>query len=80
MTPQCFDTVTCREMAGDERARELETKARTDADKAMFDPPARTEGGSYWNKCQQEFAYFVYTAQYRKRTERNQRKLEKAAE
>ncbi len=55
MTPGSFDAETSREMVGHERALVIEAKARVDADKGTFDPPAMTEG-SYWSRCQGEKA------------------------
>lgn len=43
MTQRSFDPDTSREMVGDERAREIESKARVDADagEGAYDPPNR---------------------------------------
>lgn len=72
MTPNSFDPATSREMTGDDRARTIEAKARADADKGTFDPPAHGDG-SYWAQCQAAFERQVYTAQFHKRTLRNER-------
>jgi hypothetical protein len=74
MTPGSFDAETSREMVGDERARKLEEKARTDADDKRYDPPLGIVGSTYWSNCMTEFARVTYITQWRKRTERNQRK------
>lgn len=73
MTPRSFDSATCREMVGDERARSIEQKARTDADALVFDPPKVT-GSGHWGWCQAEFSLRVYAAQFGKRLDRNARK------
>lgn len=75
MTPGSFDAETSREMVGHERALVIEAKARVDADKGTFDPPAMTEG-SYWSRCQGEFDFAVYKAQYDKRIEKAARATE----
>lgn len=74
MTPKSFDAETSREMVGDERARTIETKARADADAGVYDPPAAAEALSFWGQYQEEFARVVYSAQYKKRIDRNARK------
>jgi hypothetical protein len=74
-----FDPAISREMIGDLHARDAEKKARDDADRDVYEPPAYTEVISYWGRVHEAFARSVYTNQYRKRTERNARKTATAA-
>lgn len=73
MTPKSFDPTTSREMVGDDRARVIEAKARADADAGRYEPP-EASGSTYWARCQDEFATFVYIDQHRRRAARNARK------
>lgn len=73
MTPGSFDTITIREITGDELARTIEAKARTDADAETFDPPVVDES-TYWEMVQKEMRAVIYREQYTKRLARNARK------
>ena len=73
MTPGAFDPETAREVIGDERARDIEAKARKDADSSTFDPPS-TSVDIYWSSVQKEMESVLYCQQYVKRHFRNQRK------
>ena len=74
MTPGSFDHITAREVIGDDLARSIEAKARTDADSGTFDPPAVRGAGTYWGKVQHEMEFIAYREQYGKRLARNARK------
>lgn len=75
MTPLSFDLATAREVTKDARVRSIEAKARLDADAGVFDPPADWPTvASYWGKVQHSLELIVYAQQYKKRSERNQRK------
>lgn len=78
ITPRSFDPKTSREIVGDYRSRQIEEKARSDADTGTFDPPISPGGGSYWSQVQSSFDLAVYRQQYQRRTERNARKSGKA--
>lgn len=69
MKPGTFDDLTCRELAGDQRARLLEADGRAlaEADEPPVRPPA---AGSYWQQVQQEAEYRVVLAAYEKRRAR----------
>ena len=73
MKPGSFDPETAREMVGDESARVIEAKARTDADAGVFDPP-KGAARTYWDAVQDKMRHIVYAEQHKKRTERNARK------
>lgn len=71
MTPGSFDPTTAREMVGDQRAREIEAKARRDADEGVFTPPAPAAAlGTYWAACQETFERVVYAEQHARRLKR----------
>jgi hypothetical protein len=73
MTPKSFDVDTAKQIAGDSRMREIETKARADAELNKYDPPPSNEG-SYWSQVVGEMDSVVYFAAYKKRRERMERK------
>lgn len=73
MTPLSFDAKTAREFTGDGPARELEAKARADADTATFSPP-KIDGGTYQEQVMAQMAAIVYLEQFTKRLARNERK------
>lgn len=72
MTPGSFDHETSREIVGDAFARDLEAKARNDADAGTYDPP-ETKYGTYWDEVQGYMLRVVYDVQYGKRIRRNER-------
>jgi hypothetical protein len=74
MTPGSFDSVTAREMVGDQQARIIELKARQDADANNYAPPEYGPDGTYFYKVMKEMERVVYSEQFKKRTERNKRK------
>lgn len=76
MNPLSFDQITSRECVGDKLAREIEAKARSDADVGNYSPPKDTTDKSYWAQCQSSFELVVYHAQYEKRLARNKRKAD----
>lgn len=76
MNPLSFDQITSRECVGDKLAREIEAKARADADVGNYSPPKDAGGKSYWSQCQSSFEFIVYHAQYEKRLARNKRKAD----
>jgi hypothetical protein len=67
MIPLSFDPQTAREMTGDEAARVIEAKARSDADAGTFDPPK-------WVCLRSQMQIVVYTDQFYRRDNRNRRK------
>lgn len=78
MTPGSFDLVTAREWVGDDAARVLESKARSDADAGTYNAPKEpytTHAGGIASSMRM----IVYYCQYKKRMERNQRKAEQQA-
>lgn len=70
MTPNAFDTATCKEVAGDARTRTIEGKARVDADRGSFDPPAEVTSGSYWSQVTDNMERIIYVIAHGKRLER----------
>ena len=72
MTPLSFDPTTAREVTGDARSREIEEKARKDADLGIYEPPSRSSL-TYWDGVTAHMATVVYAAQYKRRAERNKR-------
>lgn len=74
ITPGSFDLITAREITGDSLARNIEGKARQDADVEGYDPP-KVDGEFYWQKVERQMQAIVYHEQYKKRLERNNRKL-----
>lgn len=79
MTPLSFDPDTAREMVGDQDARSIEAKARSDADALAYSPPAPCDGASYWEQVLDEMRHTVYFHQYKKRMDRNARKVASVA-
>lgn len=79
VTPQSFDADTARTVVGDAHARQIEAKARKDADAGVFDPPDALLTVSYWGQVQDAMRLVVYREQFTKRTARNQRKASNAA-
>lgn len=75
MKPKSFDIDTAKEIVGDARMRIIESKAREDVDKNVFDPPQVT-GDTYWSQVSAEMDYRVYVFAHGKRAERNKRKSE----
>lgn len=73
MIPGSFDAQTAREMTGDETSRQIEAKARADADRGLYDPP-QGDGETYWGSVMAHMRRVVYGEQYRKRSARNARK------
>jgi hypothetical protein len=73
MKPLSFEVETAREVTGDAMAREIETKARADADAQTFAPP-EVGGSTYWSQVRAEMQVVVYREQYTKRMARNERK------
>jgi hypothetical protein len=73
MKPGSFDPVTAREIVGDALARIIETKARADADKRVYDPP-RAGGATYWDCVTRQMEVVIYQTQYGRRAARNDRK------
>ena len=65
--PWSFDIDTSKEVVGDERVRLLEQKARIDAEKSEYLPPAARIFKTYWDECWHEFELSVYTHAYQKR-------------
>ena len=76
MKPRSFDVQTCREMLGDELARQIEARARDDADKGLeaYSPIKPEDFYSWWDTCKNIFVAVVYHEQFLKRLERNKRK------
>lgn len=77
MTPLSFDIETSREVAGDCATREIEAKARSDADLGISEPPVPIFGDTYWGKSQDWMRVVIYHAQREKRIQRNARKAAK---
>lgn len=80
MIPGSFDIVTAREVVGDEDARRLEAKARTDAATEVYDPPLPLGGllPTYWDRVHTKMRTIVYSEQYKTRLARNARKATKS--
>ena len=83
--------VFARNNIGEDKSREIEAKARSDAEKNIFDPP-KFSGGvfelidcgthykyssdiTYWDKIQEYFPVLVYSAQYKKRRAKIERSM-----
>lgn len=74
ITPFSFDPETARGIVGDAMAREIETKARQDAEVEHFGPPTPGAGSTWWDQCCNEMRTVVYHEQYMKRRARIIRK------
>jgi len=77
MMPGSFDPVTSRQVIGDDLARVIEAKARSDADAENYDAiywEATGLTATYWDAAMCEMMRVVYHAQYAKRVARNKRK------
>lgn len=74
MTPKSFDPETARHMVGDERARNIEARARADADNGKPEVLEQLNPLTYWAQVQHAFERVVYDTQYQRRVQRNQRK------
>jgi hypothetical protein len=72
MTPKSFDIDTAKEIVGDIRMREIEAKARHDADNGIIDAPIKRKG-TYWDGVSSDMEYVVYTNAHQKRIERIER-------
>ncbi len=72
MTPKSFDITTAKEIVGDARMRQIESKARQDADNGVFDLP-KSASSSYWDGVVSQMDDVVYRTAYTKRTDRIQR-------
>lgn len=74
MTPRSFDSETCRELVGDERARQIEAQGRSKAEQGieLVRPP--TSAITYWGMVQEDAAFIVECDAYRKRKDRMARK------
>ena len=72
LKPLNFDATTAREVIGDPLSRTVETKARSDADAGLFDPP-RQSACTYWGEVQAHMLDVVYMTQHQKRNARNKR-------
>jgi len=79
MTPGKFDIDTAREMLGDDLARNIESKAREDADGGVnsYSPPDMP-CNTYWDSVMLEMRKAVYLSQFHRRILRNRRKAELA--
>lgn len=75
MTPKSFDIATAKEYVGDARMREIETKARTDADANAYAPPhgLRAVFASYASEVAGQMKDIVYLHAYKKRKDRIER-------
>lgn len=73
MTPGSFDPQTAREVVGDAVAREIESGARSDADRGAYSPP-KWLAQTYWDRVRASMAEVVYREQFSKRSARNARK------
>lgn len=71
-----FDLDTSKEVIGDDIMRQVELKARNDADSLSYSPPPLVDerDTSYWRSVTLQMRKTVYDAQYSKRIARNERK------
>lgn len=79
MTPHSFDTATAKEYVGDSRMREIELKARNDADSGEFSPPhgIRAVFINYAASVSAQMDDIVYFNAFSKRLARKQRMNER---
>lgn len=77
MTPNSFDLENCKEMIGDERLRQVEAKARADAETGIYAPFPHVFV-TYMGKVKEDMEDIVYAAAYKKRLERLERQSERA--
>ncbi len=76
MIPLSFDSETSRAIIGDDQARIIEAKARSDADSNICNLPEKIFcDESYFNCAMNEMRIVIYIEQYKKRLARNARKV-----
>lgn len=73
MKAQSFDLITCRDCVGDERSRTLESKARKDAERNVYEPPHKQLAETYWDAVRDSMELLVYRAAFQRRKERLER-------
>lgn len=78
MKIKSFDIDTAKEVVGDARVRNIEAKARADAEAGKRDAPIRVKG-TYWDGIQSDMEFIVYITAHQKRLDRMERINEREA-